>query len=368
MPKLARVWSRRWQVGRKVCEAHMADCFTMLVSTEIEAAKDMLVRSGTTNPPIFFSMHVDKEDQSAKRWGGYRVIWLGPSLEKTQASMNQLINHVGIVYRPPGSYGLRVHESGFVNAWQQLREGDAPAVVPCNHKFIIENVPIALDGSKLEQWSRSVKWPVRVLRKYHAGKYLVGAEDEPETQQMAINSKPILFTKVQENQREGNSIVAGRLRFEKPQGDSLDEDPLQVNDPWKANAMRKPSSTTVSGGQWEAYQKTTANIKTQLPGPTESMLKAQSDRITTLETDIQEIRSQMTKADASNKTQFTQLRGEINAMSTSLRSSLEAALQDQSSQLIRTFESLVKNNQVGSGLEKADGSRSRSPARANTHA
>lgn len=184
---------------------------------------------------------------------------------------------------------------------------------------------------------------------------------------MAINSKPILVSKMQEAHREGRGIVAGKLMLEQPDSGHVNDDPLQLNDPWKKpSAAKQTVAPATATGAWDGYKGTGTTKNPTMPRPTESILKTQSQRITTLETDLQEIKTQIAQSDRANQAQFTQLKGDITTMSNTLRSSLETALQDQSSQLIRTFESLMRTNGGPAATDKTDGSRSRSPVR-TTH-
>lgn len=351
-PKFNRIWSRRWSMGNRPVEQQFADSFSVLGSVLSSEVEDILRISGTQKPPIFISIHANKDAEPQEKWGGHRVIWVGREIEQALSSMSVLDEHRGLVPRHPSSYGIRVSESRFPEAYKELKQEDAPAVVKCKHRYVLENVPMSVDSAKLEAWAKSVDWPVRVLRRHNNGRFVVGVADHPSVTQFSINSVPILHTLVQDAPKDVKPILAGKLIMQVDPASSTDGvDPIQVNDPWmhaSFQGSRKPNPGSCNA--WENYRPNQGPSNMMTPAnqvsatPSDDAMKAQSQRMSSIEADLANIKQQMETTQQANEGKFARIHTDIQNMHTSLRSSLGTALHDQSSQLNRTFEALMKGS------------------------
>eukprot|EP00438_Fugacium_kawagutii_P032300 Skav206457 [mRNA] locus=scaffold855:67147:70695:+ [translate_table: standard] len=373
IPKFSRIWSRRWCVGNKVSEQAIADSFSFLGSLLTASMVDALRRSGTTKPPIFVSIHTPKDDAGGPKWGGYRVIWMGKELDQTLTAMSTLAAHCGLVFKQPNSYGVRVKSDDFDVSWKELKTDAPPKHIQCKHRYSLDNVPSSVDSAKLEAWSQSVGWPMKVLRRHNTGRYIVGVADHPKENQYSINSTVILHKQLQEVKVDQRPILAGRLVMQAVNHSPADDsDFMQKDDPWMQG--RLPSESKVintTGNGWEKYTPTTqppANSRSsghQNPSVNDDAIKLHASRMTAIEADIQSMKAQMVSSHKAVESRFGRLETEVSTLQTSLKASLEKALSDQSTQLIKNFEKLMKTSPRATTPKNDSGkqspARSRSP-------
>eukprot|EP00438_Fugacium_kawagutii_P023146 Skav208955 [mRNA] locus=scaffold1580:190769:192439:- [translate_table: standard] len=368
-PKFPRIWSRRWTLGNRVAEPQLADAFSLLGSVVSKEVQSILKISGTQRPPIFISVMANRDDESKPKWGGHRVVWAGKEIEQAFLSLSSVPKHCGLVFKHP-SFGIRIPEEDFQEAYKAIKNEEPPSSVKCVHRYVLANVPPSVDTVKLEQWSQTVGWPLRVLKRMSNGRYMVGVEKHPTEHQFAINSVPILHSMVKESPKDVKSILAGKLVMQSDASEVKSADFMQNphQDPWKLGANepnQRPTATTKTG--WENYRGISQpygparGSMNQATIPDE-IVKAQSERMTSLESDIAAIKCQMESTQQANENKFTKIQSDIQGLHTTLRTSLDAALQEQSSQLIKTFEALMKSSPRAEGGKKdAAGERSRSP-------
>eukprot|EP00438_Fugacium_kawagutii_P007734 Skav217322 [mRNA] locus=scaffold3163:436863:440297:+ [translate_table: standard] len=363
LPKFTKIWSRRWTLGGRNSEAQLADTFSLLGSVNDE----ILAKSGTQRPPVFISPLPNKNAEDNQKWNGMRVVWMGREIEGVLA-IGTIKDHCGLVFKPP-SYGIRVPEGRFQEIYREIKQEDPPSVVKCTFRYVLEHVPQSIDSQRLEAWSKTVEWPIRVLKKFSNGKFIVGAASHPAATQFAINSVPIIHSWIKEIPKEAKPIIAGKLVMQHEKGsESKGTDTLQSQDPWGSASLPQPNKNQYSGqASWAQYRPVTASYGPYRGPPAVSSsttadetIKGQSDRISSIEADLASIKTRMEATQQSNEGRFNRLQTDMQTMQTSMRSTLEAALSDQSSQLIRTFEQLMKGSPKATPRAE-EGARPRSP-------
>eukprot|EP00438_Fugacium_kawagutii_P016382 Skav210364 [mRNA] locus=scaffold1357:140958:142502:- [translate_table: standard] len=373
VPRFSRIWSRRWMLGNRSVEPQMADTFSMLGSVLSTKSDEILKLSGTQKPPIFVSPLPNRQDDANSKWGGLRIVWIGREIETALLSMSTTKNHKGLVFKQP-SFGIRVSEEDFPEVYKEIKHEAAPAVVPCNHRYMLDHVPLTIDAQKLESWSRTMEWPLRVLKRFNNGRFIVGAESHPVATQFAINSVPILHSLMKEVPQDSKPIIAGKLIMQQASGeDNNAVSSTLIEDPWFQKKLPANKSAPSTSQVWENYEPT-QQAYGPYRGPTASSLpsdeafKSQADRMTSIEADLASIKSHFDATQQANEGRFSRLQSDIQQMNVSLRTSLETALSEQSSQLIRTFEQLMKTS-PRSNPNKPENTeaRSRSPTRAGTN-
>lgn len=349
MPIL-QVWPRRWGNGTGVVEPHVANTFSFLASIPADDVQKWLLQSGLTSPPVFVST---KRDGTENPDDSHRILWCGKNISHAVAAQTKVEQHLGIVFKMPGSFGLRVKSSQFQEAWKALRETDeAPTHVMCKLKFILAALPNNITGQAIEKWGEAVGWQVKVLKRFHDNRFLIGSPVPPPHEQLSLNGSDVLVQQFQEATKPTQLIVAGKLASNAQSSTSID-------DPWlgkKLGGQQKPSRDASEA--WGGYVPTN-RPNVGRPEIAEDVTH-NNERINKVEQDIAQLREQMQASQASTQSQLQQMDSKIGAMGHSLKLSLQEALAEQSSSLIKTFEHLIKSPKSRSG-GKEDGNRSRSP-------
>eukprot|EP00435_Cladocopium_sp_Y103_P043731 s2239_g12.t1 len=363
--EIHQVWSRRWTAKGKLVDAKIADSFSMLIRVQKQAIDDWLTLSGVGAQPVYVSPKtVSKEDQPSEEQ--YRVIWLGKQKSDALACIGTIADHKGIVFKWPSSFGLRVGNKRFPTAWKELKDNeDVPSQVRCVFKYVCDGIPGGMTGTQFETWASAVQWPVRVLKRFADGRFLVGSEKELPSEHLAINDKPIVCQPfVARNHGRSDQVVVGKLRMsmQQPTDDPRGEDTVFQNDPWKAShpAQRNMAASQSLQSPWVNYKQTKPSgqgSKTTHDEHTMDMFAKQSTRIAEVETELQNIKSQLTLQQSATEQKFAQVEETIQTVNSSLCSSLQKALQDQSASLVSTFEALLRQH-------PREQQRSRSPTRA----
>ena len=143
--KINQIYSRRWTAKGRVVEKQDAEEFGMLCLVEEAATKTWLARSGTDRNPIFIS---GKRQNDAHPEEAHRVIWSGKCIKDALIQIALIQDHAGIVYKPPGSFGIRVQTSRFASAWVELKGSgiDIPSQVHSTYKYVFEACPQGCPG------------------------------------------------------------------------------------------------------------------------------------------------------------------------------------------------------------------------------
>eukprot|EP00435_Cladocopium_sp_Y103_P065488 s275_g27.t1 len=362
--EIHQIWSRRWSAKGKLVDAKFADSFSMLISVQKTSTADWLILSGVGAQPVYVSPKVSKDAQQAE--DQYRVIWLGKQKSDALTHVGTVADHKGIVFKWPSSFGIRVDCKRFPSAWKELKANDdVPSQVRCVFKYICDGVPDGMTGPQLETWASNVQWPVRVLKRFADGRFLIGSEQELPSEHLTINNRPIICQPfIDRSQGKKEQVVAGKLKMPMPQplGEQPGEDAVFVNDPWKVPSWTHRTRSTSSNGAspWGNYKPTNQNSqdgKQIGDDHTMDMFAKQSSRIADVETELQNIKNQLEAQQSMNENRFAHVEESIQTVNASLCSSLEKALKDQSASLVSTFEALLRQH------PRSEPQRSRSPTR-----
>ena len=349
--EIHQVWSRRWTSKGRMVDAKMADSFSMLITIPKSDTNEWLVLSGVGGQPVYVSPKVAKDEQLPE--DQFRVIWLGKQKTDALAHIGTIADHKGIVFKWPSSFGLRVDSKRFPTAWKELKENDdVPSQVRCVHKYICDGVPGGMTGPQFETWASTVQWPVRVLKRFADGRFLVGSEKEQPSEHLAINDRLIICQPfIEKYQGKTDQVVAGKLKMQTPQpmANQPGDDMVYKNDPWNvaSNPQRTKSTTVPGANAWGNYKPTSQKAqeaKQPSDDHTMHLFAKQSTRITDVETELQNIKNQLAAQQSVNETRFAQVEESIQTVNSSLCASLEKALKDQSASLVSTFEALLRQN------------------------
>lgn len=354
-----QIWSRRWSKSGKPCKVDEADQFSMLCRINKAEVQGWLKQSGIGVQPIFCSLKADGNHDNSN---AHRIIWVGKDIHTARIQLTSAPDHQGLVHRAPHSFGIRFETARFATAWKEIKGDDPlPSQIQCKQKYLLAGAPASLTGPKLEEWSTGVQWPVRVLRSFGGGKFLVGSEDEVPSHHLAIHNHPVICQPYVEKQGRSNQpVIIGKLNLPMPAADPDGEDTVFTNDPWAAGRSR---ATDMQGnGAWARYQgpsKPKENMQVDEPDGAMDIMSKQSTRITEVESQLKTIQEQMSADQRANQARFAQVDHNLQAMQTGLRATLEDALRQQSANLVSTFETLLKKSPRTDGGKDSHRSRSR---------
>lgn len=343
--EILQVWSRRWGQGA-VGDPMNASCFSFLASINAASLPKWLSCSGLTNPPVFVT---GKRNQGEQMTQSNRVIWCGKSISLAISAATRLDQHLGVVFKPPSSYGLRVASEKFEESWKILKESDqTPAHVSCDCKYILSALPKNISGPSLEKWGEALGWKIRVLKRFQDNRFLIGSPNEPPHVQLSLDGSEVLIQEYQEQPKPTNQIIAGRLHS--------DSTVSEENDPWlgkKLGSTQRKHNDPVNA--WDRYVPTGGVARSS------NDANPSEERLSKVEQDLAQLKDHINQSQAANQEQFKQMDNKISTLNHSLKASLQEALSDQSAALIKTFESLMKSPRAKPMQEEENRSRSPKP-------
>eukprot|EP00438_Fugacium_kawagutii_P003621 Skav232525 [mRNA] locus=C9321943:41:3088:- [translate_table: standard] len=363
-PPIIELWSRRWTKSNKTVQHAEADMFSMLCRIDAKHTDAFLKKSGTGVHPIFSSIKPENNSDDRTK---FRIVWVSKEIHSALVKLAMIPDHHGLVHRVPTSFGIRVACSRFESAWREVRgEEPLPSNIECKHRYLLAGAPPGMPGPKVEEWAKGIDWKIRVLRNYGGGRYLVGSTDEVPSQNLAIQSHTIICQPFAEKApRQESSVVLGKLNLAQVENAKGGEDSLLLNDPWaKPSGFARDVATT--SAPWARYKPTTTNnqqMQVDDGSSPNDALAAQSIRMTEMETQIKNIQEQMSADQRATQAKFQQVDHSIQAMSSSLKHTLDNALSQQSASLVQTFEALLKRSPRTESSKESGKERSRSPAK-----
>eukprot|EP00438_Fugacium_kawagutii_P015682 Skav235305 [mRNA] locus=scaffold520:244172:247198:- [translate_table: standard] len=341
-----QVFSRRWTIDGKQCEPKIATAFSVLITVDQSQLEMWLARSGMTSPIVF--VQIKKQEDGKDSTGSYRVIWLGKQITDAIASTSALEHNSGLIFKPPNSFGARIHVDHYDEAWKSLK-GDEPApqVINIKYKYMISNLPGNAKSKDIEEWAKQMPWVCRVLRRFNNGSYLIGSQQEVPSWHLSMNGLPVLITSFEDQPKQSTSIVAGRIKMPE-----ITQPEQALNeDPWFGRKLGKGSTPApVNHHPWALYKPTTQAHENAKDSSTDQ-------RISAIEAEVQSMKEQMANNQSENTRQIHGLDAKISDIQQSMHKSLKEALNEQSTSLIATFEALMKNHPA-SGKENRERSRS----------
>eukprot|EP00438_Fugacium_kawagutii_P035760 Skav202573 [mRNA] locus=scaffold104:62490:64364:- [translate_table: standard] len=329
-----QVFSRRWTLDNRPCDPKTADAFSMLITVDESQISKWLSKCGLTHPAIF--VQIKRNDEGSDMTKSYRVIWLGKQMTDAISQTSSLDNHDGVIFKPPNSFGARIHVDHYETGRKALKGADEPVPTLLNIKckYTVANLPPNVKAKDLEIWAEQMKWKCRVLRRFANGSFLLGSADPIPSVHVSMNGHAILVSPFEDMKKPASNIIAGKLQSQPRENkQELDEDP------WHGQTLgRTPRSQGNHQQAWAAYKPTTSRAE-------QSHANANSEkRIATMEQEMQTMKEQIANNHMENQRQVHQLDSKITNIQQSLNQSLRDALQEQSTNLISTFETLMKSN------------------------
>lgn len=206
----------------------------------------------------------------------YRVVWAGEDAHQLTMQSSMMPQSLGLV-RGKNTYGVRVRAADFSKVWATLHPGqDEPKPVAGDKMYKLEGLPFGVTSQALGEWAKAAKWSCQPIKALGPQSWLVRAEQAPANDMLWYNSTPILVRFLPPKIHKNEPVVVGPRSLK-----SSGPDPFQMpqNDPWKQYrgiAGTKPvvTSSAPSG---------------TLPGPVESRLQAQDERLASMQEDIKKL-------------------------------------------------------------------------------
>ena len=199
--------------------------------------------------------------------GAFRIVWAS-SLE----SKNELVPLVtsqpihGIIRNKSG-WGVRVKREDFAKIYQVLHPGqEVPVELEINHTWRIAPIPIRVKAEALG----AVGWSIRITKFLGSNVAIAVSKEKPPDAVLAINQHPILITELPGRKPATRTVVARSQPASRTQRPPVDQDILQIHDPW-ARSTTKPASTPQS-----------ARVPTITQGPIEQQLKQHESELSAL--------------------------------------------------------------------------------------
>eukprot|EP00438_Fugacium_kawagutii_P001680 Skav224187 [mRNA] locus=scaffold1975:341606:344758:+ [translate_table: standard] len=347
--KTSQVYSRRWTLNGRQCEPKMATAFSVLAMVDESQVGEWIQKSGMTQPVIF--VQIKKQEDGSDLTDSYRIIWLGKQLTDAISTTSSLDSHAGVIFKPPSSFGARVHVDHYETAWKSVKGASEPIpkVILVKHKYLISNLPSNIKAGDLEEWAKQLSWTCRVLRRFNNNNYLLGSPNPIPTWHMSLNGHSVLVAEFEDQKKPVNNIIAGKLHHTEP---ASSEGMDLHSDPWHGQSLgRTPRAVQSTKQAWASYKPTSAAETTAIPAATER-------RISTMEKEMQAMKEQMGSHHAEHQKQINQLDCRVSDLQQNLHKTLRDALSEQSSSLIATFESLMAKGASSHGKDSRERSRS----------
>eukprot|EP00438_Fugacium_kawagutii_P032092 Skav202513 [mRNA] locus=scaffold1359:224843:226243:- [translate_table: standard] len=353
-----QIWSRRWNAKGKQSTSSVADQFSMLCRINKSATSTWLKRSGSGSPCIFCSVKADgpSTDESMNT---HRIIWVSRDIHEALVTLAKMPDHCGLVHRAPHSFGIRVEKARFSSAWKEIKgeSEPVPSLINTKFRFLLAGAPPGLSGPQLEAWGTELSWPLRVLKNHGGGKFLIGAEKDPPSMNLVIQQHQVICQPYAERpSKQVPPIVTGKLMLPRENNDR-GEDQVFLNDPW-AQGRNADSSNHAAWARYRPVKTPEGTMQVDAEDTTTEIVSKQSARITEVEDQLKTLQEQISADQRANQARFNKVDHDIQAMSTTLWSTLEEALKQQSQNLVNTFDSLLRRSPRAES-DRSD--RSRSP-------
>ena len=250
---------------------------------------------------------------------GFSIIWLSSDREEATRLCLQIPDQQLGLVRSRQRYGVRVADSSYQAAWAKLKPGvDQPPKVDVTGLYKLLSVPPELRSQDLQEWGKTVKWPIRPLRCLGPRQWLVGAQGPPPEGLHSINSHAVLIQQVTPKASTRPVVRAGRNpRPAPPTGSGPAIDPLQINDPW---SQYLASSSTAAPRPAQSRQ---------LEAPTQLRFDQQETRLSKLEAGLAELQKGQCDLQQHVDQQVVKVQADLNTFHRDFEQQLRANAEQQ---------------------------------------
>lgn len=263
----------------------------------------------------------------------YRLIWLEDDHATVTCKAAQTVGCLGLVRGRSGrTLGLRYLKDDFPKAWALLKPSEPlPTFQSGEHVYKLEGLPFGCPQLAIKQWLASISWSALPFRALGGTTWLIKTNDAPPPGVHLYNTAPVLIKFLPPRVKNQERIVTGTL-------------PKQLTtDPW-----------TTSADPWMSYRNTqTAPVAASsaaraLPGPTESRLAAQDEKLAALQAEMtqltnaqQQTATHLKQLDTNQKHQQQHFTAEMHKLHTEVDVALKKTMKEHSVQMDSRFDELL---------------------------
>ena len=293
-------------------------------------------------------MNISQRDLTGLPDHQFTMIWLKCNREELEPKLLSL-PHVGYIASDRG-FGVRISRTNLKAAWASLKPGIAfEEPVEIKLLFKLSALPPATTAEGLRVLATETGWDMRPLKRINASTWLIGASKPFKSDYICVEGATILIKSVQPHgsrQPRGAILASTGTRPDMPPaGSTSSTDPwMKGQDPW-AKAAARVAPPPVAPSQGPLADKLQAqDLKIESLEKKVSDLSANlSDRLDSQHSELSKrLENQQTKQEADMLTLSHKVTHDLHqlqqGMQQSFSESLAAALQQQSSDLLKAIK------------------------------
>ena len=319
---IVAMWGRSFRKGKSAASPHDASSCQVHCTVQDSKLASFLQQTGHN------LIWATPKTQEGRPSLAYRLIWLPVDVDFPAALVfcAKVGDSLGL-HKSKERFAIRVTKASFLVSWKLIYpQLDPPADVEATNMFRLEVLPFGTTGAALVEWSKLVRWELKPFRALGPRSWLVGSPSLPPPS-LQFNGSHVLATLLPpRTQHSPNPIIAGP----KPAKASVNPAVSAATpaDPWAAwtGPRLQPSVAAPPPSR-------------SLPGPVESKMAQQADRIDKLEQALTDIQAEQTKQGASLQNTIVDLKKNDQ----DLRQHIEQSLQGVRQELDSSFASALQN-------------------------
>ena len=338
-------WGRSWRDGKDNSTIEDATSFQFHAGVKQDCVDSIMQISG--RGPVYCTPK--SEDKGLLE--GWAVIWLkAPKRDILIQASKMSIQHAGLVRTLKGM-GVRVAQKDFDATFKILRPSDKPPPsIAAKYLYKLQPLPSGMTAENVQEFTTSKGWETRPMRALGRASWLVASEKESPQTWLSLNGKLVLVKEIQQSKpRDPPIILAGKVAIDSKSKQDVPRltDPwLQQNeDPWLKYQPTQHTPSVASGSSASTVQHSMTDPSLA------KRLKEQDDKITSLQSSLQDMKKIQQKQEIDNKTfqsdldmRLKTMKAEVsdqfNGLSSKFEGSLQAALARQDSQINAGFSEL----------------------------
>ena len=338
-------WGRSWRDGKDNSTIEDATSFQFHARVKQDCVDSIMQISG--RGPVYCTPK--SEDKGLLE--GWAVIWLkAPKRDILIQASKMSIQHAGLVRTLKGM-GVRVAQKDFDATFKILRPSDKPPPsIAAKYLYKLQPLPSGMTAENVQEFTTSKGWETRPMRALGRASWLVASEKESPQTWLSLNGKLVLVKEIQQSKpRDPPIILAGKVAIDSKSKQDVPRltDPwLQQNeDPWLKYQPTQHTPSVASGSSASTVQHSMTDPSLA------KRLKEQDDKITSLQSSLQDMKKFQQKQEIDNKTfqsdldmRLKTMKAEVsdqfNGLSSKFEGSLQAALARQDSQINAGFSEL----------------------------
>ena len=328
-------WGTSFQAKGKVTEKPKAESVQIHATIAKDSLPDALRKSGING---VFIIPKTSDGNPDTEW---KIIWL-PTPIKVPGARDEALRVLARVQQPFGivrnkvSYGIRVREDHFKEAWQIIHpQQPIPTTIADKTVYKVTPLPFGCPPETIKQWLVHIEWNAVAVRPVGPKSWIIASLDEPPSQFVTFNGNPTLIRRLPSRESKPiPAVVAGQ----KLQTSQHPLPPL-AGDPW---AGYKPSSSAgVSSGP---------KVSEPVVGMVQKQIQKQDDKIQTLADEVANLRKMQESAQQDTAQKFTQVEQAVDKNKEAFAQQLSHLKQELETSFQQAITS--QNNSINQGFSE----------------